>query len=208
MKASIRLKLFLPISILFILIIAAVVFVTPNVIKNNAEADALLSAKRTVNQLKQLRSYYTTNIIKKVVGRDGIKGDFNYKNNPDAIPLPATMIHDLSQTYSADGTTVKLYSAFPFPNRAAEKMDSFGQSAWDKLQKNPDEVIVGNALINGEPVVRVAIADRMVSQACVNCHNSLLSRFIGKLYFGQRFLTFDVYVFAQIMVDYKRLFLI
>jgi len=172
MKKSILFQLFLPISILFILIIVVVAFVTPSIMKSNAEADTLLSAQRTVNQLKQLRAYYTKNIIKKVVGRDGIRGDFNYQNNPDAIPLPATMIHDLSKIYSIEGTKVKLYSAFPFPNRASEKMDEFGREAWDKFQQNPDQVVVRNEVVNGESVVRVAIADFMVSPVCVSCHNS------------------------------------
>ncbi|HED12377.1 MAG TPA: hypothetical protein ENI62_01735 [Gammaproteobacteria bacterium] len=106
MRKSILSQLFLPVAILFLLIIVTVAFVTPTILKNNAEEDALLSAKRMVMQLKQLRSYYTKNVIKKVIGRDGIKADFNYKNNPNAIPLPATMIHDLSKMYSKGGTTI------------------------------------------------------------------------------------------------------
>jgi len=148
------------------------IFVTPKLIKNNAEADALHSAKRMVNQLKQLRSYYTNNVIKKVVGRDGIRGDFSHKGESNAIPLPATMIHDLSKLYSSEGTAIKLYSAFPFPNRASRQLDEFGQLAWEKFQKNADQVVVSNQIIKGEPVVRVAIADKMVSQVCVNCHNT------------------------------------
>lgn len=172
MKKSLFLQLFFPISILFLLIIAAMVFVTPKLVRDNAQADALHSAKRTVNQLKQLRSYYTNNVIKKVVGRDGIRGDFKHEGDPNAVPLPATMIHDLSKIFSSEGTVIKLYSAFPFPNRASRQLDEFGQSAWEKFQKNPDQVVISNEELDGEPVVRVAIADKMVSQVCVNCHNT------------------------------------
>lgn len=172
MKKSIFLKLFLPISVLFLLVIIAIAAMTPELVKRNAQSNALHSAQTMVNQLKQLRAYYTKNVVKKVIGRDGLKGSFNHQGNPDAIPLPATMIHELSELYSAQGTTVKLYSAFPFPNRSNRQLDSFGQEAWDTLTQNPEQTVVRNQTMNGEPVVRVAIADRMVSEVCVGCHNS------------------------------------
>ncbi len=172
MRRSLFWKLFFPVTLLFILIIIAVAVITPELVRRNAEADALVSAQRTVNQLKNLRAYYVKNVVKKVLGRDGIKGSFNHKDDPDAIPLPATMIHDLSKLYSAEGASVSLYSAFPFPNRASRKLDDFGKQAWEMLSRNPDTVIKRLDIINGEPVMRVAIADRMVSNACVSCHNN------------------------------------
>ncbi len=172
MRLSLFWKLFFPVTLLFILIIISVAVVTPVLIQRNAEADALAAAQRTVNQLKSLRAYYVKNVIKKVIGRDGIKGSFEHEGDPNAIPLPATMIHDLSKLYSAGGTSVSLYSAFPFPNRASRQLDDFGQQAWDELNRNPDSVVRRIDTINGEPVMRVAIADRMVSDACVACHNS------------------------------------
>lgn len=172
MRHSLFFKLFLPVTILFVLIIVAVAVVTPQLVKRNAEADALVAAQRTVNQLKILRAYYVKNVIKKVIGKGGIKGSFNYEKDPNAIPLPATMIHNLSKLYSGDGTAISLYSAFPFPNRASRQLDDFGKQAWDTLSSNPDTVVTRIDTIKGEPVMRVAIADRMVSEACVSCHNS------------------------------------
>ncbi len=171
MRHSLFWKLFLPVTVLFVIIIIAVAVITPQLVRQNAEAGALLSAQRTVNQLKTLRAYYVKNVVKKVLGKGGIKGSFNYKDDPDAIPLPATMIHDLSKLYSAEGTSVSLYSAYPFPNRASRKLDDFGQQAWEELTRNPDTVVRRVDTIDGEPVMRVAIADRMVSEACVACHN-------------------------------------
>ncbi len=172
MRHSLFFKLFLPITFLFILVIIAVAVVTPELVRRNAETDALETAQRTVNQLKTLRAYYVKNVIKKVLGKGGIKSSFNYENDPDTIPLPATMIHDLSKLYSGDGTTVSLYSPFPFPNRASRQLDNFGRQAWKTLSSNPNTVVTRIDTIKGEPVMRVAIADRMVSKACVSCHNS------------------------------------
>ncbi len=172
MRLSLFWKLFLPVTVLFTLVIISVAVVTPELVRKNAEADAQEAAQRTVNQLKALRAYYVKNVIKKVIGRDGIKGSFNHKNDPNAIPLPATMIHDLSKLYSAEGTNISLYSAYPFPNRASRKLDDFGQQAWDELSRNPDSIVKRMEMVDGEPVMRIAIADRMVSDACVACHNS------------------------------------
>jgi len=171
MRHSLFFKLFLPITILFILIIVAVAVVTPQLVRQNAEADALAAAQRTVNQLKVLRAYYVKNVIKKVIGKGGIKGSFNHESDPNAIPLPATMIHDLSKQYSGDGTSISLYSAYPFPNRASRQLDEFAKQAWDTLSNNPDAIVKRVDNIDGEPVMRIAIADRMVSDACVSCHN-------------------------------------
>ena len=103
-----------------------------------------------------------------------LKPAIDHRDDPDAIPLPASMIHDLSRIMGQDSTGVflKLYSAFPFPNRADRKLDSFMQSAVEALTRNPKQIFTRVATIDGKPFVRVAIADPMVKQACVDCHNS------------------------------------
>jgi len=49
-------------------------------------------------------------------------------------------------------------------------MDAFQQAAWKFVQTN-DKAYVREEKINGKAHVRVAIADKMVAEACVNCHN-------------------------------------
>jgi len=95
-----------------------------------------------------------------------------HKGDKNAIPLPATMIHDLSSMLKNDGISVNLYSAFPFPNRQSRKLDSFQKNAWDYLNQNPEGTFVKKVVKDGQDVVRVAVADTMVAQGCVNCHNS------------------------------------
>ena len=89
-----------------------------------------------------------------------------------AIPLPATFIHDLSALLAEEDTTVTLYSAFPFPLRDERRLDEFQEQAWAYLVANPDGVYSQQETRGGREVVRVAVADRMVAEACVSCHNS------------------------------------
>jgi len=145
----------------------------PGVTKEHAINSAITSAESTVNQYKTIRGYYTKNIIKKIITGSEFKPHYNHKDNKNQIPLPATFIHDISNEFSKKGIiTLKLYSPYPFPNRAKRKLDNFGRQAWNKLNKNPKQTFAQVEKINGKEVVRVAVADTMAAQGCVDCHNS------------------------------------
>lgn len=134
----------------------------------------LANAKATIAQFKILRGYYTENVVSKLKGRPDLKISFDHAGKPDVIPLPASMIHDLSKLLGQDssGVFLKLYSSHPFPNRKDRVLDGFMQEAIETLQRDPHGVFVR---IEGEgknQMMRVAIADHMVKQACVDCHNA------------------------------------
>ena len=147
-------------------------WVMPMMMKGNTEREALIAAQRTVAQFKTLRGYYTKNVIKKVLGKGGLAPAFDHHDDPDKVPLPATMIHDLSRLLEKDGVALKLYSAYPFPNRASRQLDTFGREAWEQLIRTPDQPFYRTETLDGVPTVRVGIADKMVAPACVACHNS------------------------------------
>ncbi len=165
-------KLALPVIALFTIAIVILAFYIPQQIQNRAVEGATSSSKQTANQFKVLRKYYVQNILNKVKSGSDMRPAINHKGNPKAFPLPATMIHDLSDLLKNEGTTVNLYSAYPFPNRKSRVLDKFQTDAWDFLVKNPKSVFVEETIKQGKSVVRVAVADIMVAQACVNCHNS------------------------------------
>ncbi len=172
LRQSLLLRLSLIFVVIFALSIVAAAIWVPDLIKRNAIHDATRAAQDTVNQYKALRKYYTQNIVKKVIGESDFKASFEHKNIDNMIPLPATMIHDLSKLQEKEGTTIRLYSAFPFPNRDDRKLDQFQQDAWNYLQANPDSIFVKSFNNDGKNSVRVAIADKMVDESCVGCHNS------------------------------------
>ncbi len=165
-------KLVAPISAILALSIIALTLYIPGEIEQQAIVGATESAQQTATQFKVLRKYYVQNIVRKVKAGSDMKPAIDHKNNPNAFPLPATMIHDISALLKDKGTTVKLYSAYPFPNRKSRVLDEFQSSAWDFLNKNPDSVYVKEVERNGKYIVRVAVADKMVAQGCVNCHNT------------------------------------
>lgn len=165
-------KLSLPILVIFITVITALSIYIPREMERQALDGAIASAEQTATQYKQLRKYYVENIFKKVKAGSDIKGGINHKHDPKAIPLPATMIHDLSVALKDKGTTIGLYSAYPFPNRESRVLDSFQKEAWAFLNKNPGKQYAQEVVKDGKNMVRVAISDTMVADACVNCHNT------------------------------------
>ena len=172
LKTSIVWQSVLPVPVVFILGLFGLWLALPSFIAENAQDNAVLSAKQTVGQFKTIRGYYTKNVIKKVLKNGTIKPHFDHADKPGLIPLPATLIHDLSKLLQKEDTTIKLYSAYPFPNRSSRVLDPYQTEAWAFLTENPDQAFVKRETVDGNEVVRVAIADKMVAQGCVNCHNS------------------------------------
>ncbi len=171
-KKSFFLKLILPISFLLVIGMVIIALYIPYAIKQAAIKDAILSAKEDVSKYKALRKYYTINVIKKVIKTGVIKPSFDHKNRKNSIPLPATLIHDLSSMMKDKGTKLTLYSAYPFPNRNSRILDTFQKQSWQGLSQKPDEVFTKTVHNEKGTFVRVAIADHMVNAACVNCHNN------------------------------------
>ncbi len=165
-------QLAVPVIAIGCLVIAILSFVVPGQLKQNTINSAIHDAEKTVQQFKTIRAYYTNNVVKTILQSQDIRPSIDHKGNSKAIPLPATMIHDLSQMLKDKGTILDLYSKFPFPNRSDRQLDSFQQRAWDFLLEKPDGTFSEEQVVDGKPVLRVAVADKMVSQACVNCHNS------------------------------------
>ena len=172
MRKSIFWMLVLPVPIAMAVGIIVTWLFLPGAIRDNVTQDAITAAQQTVKQFKIMRGYYTKNIIKKVLNDGNLRPSFNHAKESDAVPLPATFIHDMSALLKEEDTTLTLYSKFPFPIRKNRKLDGFQSQAWDFLVKNPKETFSRLEIIGGVPTVRVALADTMVADACVNCHNS------------------------------------
>ena len=170
-RHSIIWRLVLPIPIFAALAIIAALLVLPRVIASNSIADAERAALETVNQFKELRGYYTKNVVAKAVAA-GLTATPEHAQDPKSIPLPATLIHDISEVLKSRDTRIQLYSSLPFPIRGERKLDEFQQRAWTALSADPKTTLSEQQLINGNRTLRVAVADVMQADACVACHNA------------------------------------
>jgi methyl-accepting chemotaxis protein len=172
-RRSLAWRMILPIPMVVIAGIVAVWIVVPRAIVSMATDGAVTTGEQIAAQYKIIRKYYTENVVNKIIKDGTFKPSTDHKNDDKAIPLPTTMIHDLSALLSRQNTTLNLYSMYPFPNRRDRKLDTFQQKAWEYLSNNPEGFLSQNEMREGKNVVRVAVADTMATQACVNCHNTV-----------------------------------
>lgn len=171
-RQTISWKIVAPIPIFAAIAVAAIWITVPSVIEGNVRNDAIQSAEQTASMFKTIRGYYTRNVVKKAVADGNLKPSYTHRDEPNSIPLPATFIHDVSALLADADTAVNLYSAYPFPVRSDRQLDAFQKDAWQFLSDNPDRSFVRQEIRDGTPVIRVAIADKMIAKGCVNCHNS------------------------------------
>lgn len=169
---GIFIKMAIPIMLVFMIALALMIWFIPSKMEQRVLDDTVFAAEQTAIQFKTLRKYYVGNVASVVSKGSDIRPAINHKGNPNAIPLPATMIHDLSELLEDKGVNVQLYSKFPFPNRANRQLDDFSRVAWDYLVSNPTGVYTQVEERGDKKIVRVAIADTMSAQGCVNCHNA------------------------------------
>jgi len=163
------------VGILGVSLVGLIIYISNASLSNTINASKQ-NAVSIIDQYKTLRGYYVKSIIKKVKANEtGLKISYDHKKMKDGIPLPATLIHDMSELLSkksGENVKLKLYSEYPFPNRANRKLDEFGKQAMAFFKNDPDSPFVKQEKYEGMDVVRVAVADKMIAKACVNCHNS------------------------------------
>lgn len=114
-KISLLWRLLLPTIILSLIGIVITIIFIPQIMKESVITDATRSAELNVRQFKVLRKYYASNVVNKVKNSGSISVGIEHKNDPEMIPLPATMIHDLSKLMAEKGTQLKLYSPHSIP---------------------------------------------------------------------------------------------
>jgi methyl-accepting chemotaxis protein len=172
LRHSLGWRLIVPIPVALAAAIALVWALVPPAITRSAVDEAVRAGMRTADQFKVVRGYYTENVVNKLKKQGLATATFDHKGDGKAIPLPATMIHDLSDLLAGKDTTVNLFSAYPFPNRKDRRLDAFQQEAWDFLSANPAATFSRTEEHDGKQVVRVAVADKMSAQSCIDCHNT------------------------------------
>ncbi|MBL8796485.1 MAG: protein kinase [Planctomycetia bacterium] len=138
-------------------------------------SSALESAAQQSEMLEEANNLYSAEVVNRVVSAGkGIVVTHDYRHNPDAIPLPATLTIDLGNHInekSKTGMQVRLYSDFPFRSRKdGGPKDDFEHEALRRLRRNPTEPYYRFEDEDGRPVLKYATARRMRG-TCVECHN-------------------------------------
>ena len=172
-RDSLLFKLAFPIPVCLCLGLLLAGIFLPGALKENALAAATEAARQSGKQIQTIRAYYTKNVIADVKASSDLRPGIEHQNDPNVIPLPATFVHDVSALLAAEQTALSLYSPYPFAKRSDRQMDDFMTQAWAELSQNTEARFQRIETIEGEQILRVAVADTMVSEVCVSCHNSV-----------------------------------
>jgi two-component system, sensor histidine kinase and response regulator len=138
-----------------------------------AEEEGLQRLARTHAELIiSFRNFYSSKLLPIVREHSDLAITHDYKNQPAALPIPATMTLDfVEQVAKANpGINLRLVSPYPFPWRSVT-LEPFEVDAMAVLQSGGmDEFLRVESTEQGK-VMRYAAPIRM-EESCVACHNS------------------------------------
>ena len=160
-RNSLAWRILLPVPVTLLVVVGVIWLTLPALMESKAAHDAFLSNQQVAAQFKTIRGYYSEFVVNKLIPSGLAKASHDHKGNAGTIPLPATLMHDLSDMLANNETSIGLYSRFPFPGRKDRKLDEFQTEAWDYLVANPKGVFSREVMLNGKHVVRTGIADTM-----------------------------------------------
>jgi PAS domain S-box-containing protein len=162
-----------PVAVSSVILSLLVIFYLPTLSLQNQKDKIILESYSLIDHLKIFRSYYNETIVRKLKTKTDIAIDYNHDIASNTIPLPATVIYNLSERLSTErGITVNFFSDYPFPNRQKRVLDTHQKESLSFLRKNPSETFVKEDYVNNKKVLRVTVSDVLTSQECLNCHNN------------------------------------
>jgi len=166
-------KILIPVFLTSILLGVFLFFYIPITMEDGMIKNMVKHSKSNVQRLQLQREYYVSSVVKDIKKfAPNIKFDYNHEGVNGKLPFPTTVVHDLTKLYSKR-TDVKfaLYSEYPFLNRKNRVLTPFQKKAIKMVEKSPDGIYYQKDIVDKKEVLRVAVADYMTQQACVNCHN-------------------------------------
>lgn len=124
---------------------------------------AVLEADRTI---------YTIHVVNRMQEK-GIVGAAEHWEQENALPLPAQFLQHSGRLVAESGRGIRyrLIGLSPIYQRNAPATD-FERRALETLRRQPDQPVTGIVSSGKKQYFQAIYADRAVSIACVNCHNS------------------------------------
>lgn len=118
------------------------------------------------------RSLYTTHVVDRMQETGTVIASEGWKKR-NALPLPAQMLllAGLKVGESGLGLQYRLASLFPIYERNGPTTD-FEREGLQAVEKDPSQPYTGVISRGDKRYFKAIYADKAVSKACVNCHNT------------------------------------
>ncbi len=118
------------------------------------------------------RTLYATHVVDRMQETGTVIASEGWRKQK-ALPLPAQMLllAGLKVSESGLGLQYRLASLFPIYERNGPTTD-FERQGLDAIEKDPEKPYTGIITRGDKQYFKAIYADRAVSKACVNCHNT------------------------------------
>ncbi len=109
-RNSLAWRILLPVPMTLLVVVGVIWLTLPALMEKKAAHDAFLSNQQVAAQFKTIRGYYSEFVVNKLIPSGLAKASHDHKGNAGTIPLPATLMHDLSDMLANNETSIGLYS--------------------------------------------------------------------------------------------------
>lgn len=172
MLRSLYWKITAPVAIIAAIGTMLIALSTPYLLEWYVTRTAVDGAEQLIETVRGIRNYYSANVVEKVTRGDQFHVTAVHGQQSDGIPVPATFVMEMMDYGQRHTVITDLVSPYPFTNRAQRQMDAFQQRAWQAILNDPSQYYVELVKDEGRSSVRLAQADLLNAQACVDCHNA------------------------------------
>ena len=171
-RQSLSVRLGGPLVIMGIVIVAVGAIAIYQQQTATARDQAEKQAEAVIAQALATRAVYTASVVGKLKG-DGVPAKFSpqFETVPGAIPLPATLIHRISDRVNEQGLySIDLLSPWNINPEKGARTRWEGE-ALDALIADPESKQSTIASVDGQQTLLFMKADFASAAACVSCHN-------------------------------------
>ena len=119
------------------------------------------------------RTFYTVHVVERLEKQGGMKAAETWRADKTSLPLPVQFLHEASALARMTGTKVRyrLLSLWPInPDNAPENEGE--KTGLEMVRQHPERAFTKTVSIGEQPYFQAIYADRAVTQACINCHNT------------------------------------
>ncbi|MFQ6030072.1 MAG: methyl-accepting chemotaxis protein, partial [Dehalococcoidia bacterium] len=173
LSRSLSWRLFLPIFVGAVLLTVAGFFLVNSLQRQAVRDQSVKQAESVIAQMLATRSVYTANVVSKIKS-EGINASFSpeFKDQEGALPLPATMVHRISDKVNEKGLyRIDLISPWPINPEKGPK-NEWEEQAILALLEDTESKQHRISTVAGETSLQFMGPDFASVQACVACHNS------------------------------------
>jgi hypothetical protein len=118
------------------------------------------------------RTFYTVQVVERLQKRGKMVASEDWRVS-HTLPLPAQFLMESSELAAKTGTKVRyrLIGLWPI-NPQNGPATEFERKGLEDVRMNPERRYSGMVTSGGERYFQAVYADRVVTQACIGCHNA------------------------------------